>query len=163
MVPPAMRRSYRKATRARCCGSVTQQSSKRGAGADGLFVPYFAQSRRGPLIGRYVQSVARNEWYAAVQASMLQRTCGSASTPGAAACVAVPGAGARATGAARPGGTIGAPIVALGVSDGGCTTTGVGAGAACNPASVSTIGDIGAERQSSPSNTLPSAITITKP
>ncbi len=70
-----------------------------------------------------------------------------------------------AAGATSFGGTIGAPIGALGAT--GDTTTGAGggrtAGGACNPASVSTIGDIGADSQSSPSNTLPRVITSTAP
>jgi hypothetical protein len=40
---------------------------------------------------------------------------------------------------------------------------GAGGSAALNPALVSTIGDMGADTQSSPSSTLPSAIASTAP
>jgi hypothetical protein len=40
---------------------------------------------------------------------------------------------------------------------------GAGGAAALNPALVSSIGDMGAETQSSPSSTLPSAIARTAP
>ena len=40
---------------------------------------------------------------------------------------------------------------------------GAGGAAALNPALVSTIGDMGADTQSSPSSTLPSAIASTAP
>jgi hypothetical protein len=40
---------------------------------------------------------------------------------------------------------------------------GRGGAAALNPAFVSTIGDMGADTQSSPSSTLPSAINSTTP
>jgi len=68
-------------------------------------------------------------------------------------------------GAASAGGTIGAPIVALGTEGeawaaGACKA---GAGAAARPAAVSTMGGIGAGSRSSPSNTLPRAITSTAP
>ena len=74
-------------------------------------------------------------------------------------------------GAARLGETIGAPMGADG-ADGAATGSGetAGAGAATRggaaarrPASVSAIGDIGADSQSSPSNTLPRAIAATAP
>ena len=77
-------------------------------------------------------------------------------------------------GAARLGETIGAPMGADGAdgADGAATGSGetAGAGAATRggaaarrPASVSAIGDIGADSQSSPSNTLPRAIAATAP
>jgi hypothetical protein len=100
---------------------------------------------------------------------------GSAAT----ACAAALGdAGTFALpGAARPGAIIGAPMVALGdpgavagaaETGGGGALAGVGAATrggatARSPASVSAIRDIGADSQSSPSNTLPSAITATAP
>ncbi len=77
-------------------------------------------------------------------------------------------------GAARLGETIGAPMGAFGevgnavAATGGGVTAGAGAAtrggaAARRPASVSAIGDIGADSQSSPSNTLPRAIAATAP
>ena len=65
-------------------------------------------------------------------------------------------------------------MVAFGAATSGAgvdtVTTGAAAGTAArggattrNPASVFTIGDIGADSQSSPSNTLPSAIAATAP
>jgi hypothetical protein len=53
-------------------------------------------------------------------------------------------------------------MLAFGATEGGAAAIGGGA-TARNPASVSTIGDIGADNQSSPSNTLPSAIASTAP
>ena len=54
-------------------------------------------------------------------------------------------------------GTAGAvTVVVLGLG-------GAGGSAALNPALVSTIGDMGADTQSSPSSTLPSAIASTAP
>src|SRR5262249_32164236 len=98
---------------------------------------------------------------------------GSAAT----ACDAGPDAAGTSAlfGAARLGATIGAPMVAFGipapvtgvaVTGGGGVVEGTGratAGGATarSPASVSAIGDIGADSQSSPSNTLPSAIAAT--
>jgi len=128
---------------------------------------YFVQSLRCPALGIYVQSDARNDRYAAVQASTLHCTCGSGATiGGAGGAGAAAAAGALgAAGAVRLGGTIGAPIGALGAT--GVTATGAGggrtAGGACSPASVSAIGDIGADSQSSPSRTLPRVITSTAP
>ena len=101
-----------------------------------------------------------------MQASTLHCTCGSGTAIGGAggACAAV-AAGALGAGATRLGGTIGAPIGAFGAV--GVTATGTGGGrtaaGACNPASVSAIGDIGADSQSSPSNTLPRVMTSTAP
>lgn len=77
-------------------------------------------------------------------------------------------------GAARLGETIGAPMDAFGADGAAGAATGsgetAGAGAATRggaaarrPASVSAIGDIGADSQSSPSNTLPRAIAATAP
>jgi hypothetical protein len=77
-------------------------------------------------------------------------------------------------GAARLGETIGAPMGAdgadgaAGAATGSGETAGAGAAtrggaAARRPASVSAIGDIGADSQSSPSNTLPRAIAATAP
>jgi len=54
------------------------------------------------------------------------------------------------------GGVVGTLTLAVG-------TTGAGGAAAFKPALVSTIGDIGADCQSSPSSTLPSAIASTAP
>jgi hypothetical protein len=98
---------------------------------------------------------------------------GSAAT----ACVAtLDGAATLAPpGVTKPGGTIGAPMVALDASGAVAGVAGAGVGgavadvgaatrggaAARNPASVFAIGDIGADSQSSPSNTLPSAIAAT--
>jgi len=84
-----------------------------------------------------------------------------------------------------PGATIGAPIFAFGCADvagaiGFATSVGTaaagglvdaftfafgvtGAGTALSPALVSTMGDIGADSQSSPKSTLPSAIASTAP
>jgi len=77
-------------------------------------------------------------------------------------------------GAARVGATIGAPMVALGAPGVGVGVAATGGGAltvvgaatrggatARSPASVSAIGDIGADSQSSPNNTLPSVIAAT--
>jgi hypothetical protein len=73
-------------------------------------------------------------------------------------------------GATRLGGTIGTPMFALGVAD-GCDGAGdtfgaggadtCGGAAARSPAAVSTIGDIGADSQSSPSSALLRVITST--
>ena len=124
-----------------------------------------------------------------MQAFTLQCAGGSGAAAGAsvAACAAPDEADGLGV---RPGATIGAPKLALGaVGAGGLTGaaifgwTGAGAtggagvfgtamvgrlggggnggAAALNPALVSTIGDIGADTQSSPSSTLPSAITST--
>jgi len=69
--------------------------------------------------------------------------------------------GVAAEGAVKTGGTIGVPILAAGA---GVVATGRrGATAACKPASVSTIGDIGADSQSSPNSTLPRVIANTAP
>jgi len=58
-------------------------------------------------------------------------------------------------------------IAAIGGGDGGATGGGIaaigGGATARSPDSVSTIGDIGADTQSSPSSTLPSAIASTAP
>lgn len=97
---------------------------------------------------------------------------GSAAT---ACAAALDGAGTLAPpGVTRPGGTIGAPMVALEASGPVAGVAGAGVGAAAgigtatrggaaarNPASVFAIGDIGADSQSSPSNTLPTAIAAT--
>ena len=69
---------------------------------------------------------------------------------------------------------IGAPMGAFGTDGDAVAATGSGAtagagaatrggAAARRPASVSAIGDIGADCQSSPSNTLPRAIAATAP
>ncbi len=93
---------------------------------------------------------------------MLQRGCGSGAATGAAACgIALVGTVGLA-GAASAGGTIGAPMVARGTDGAACTAVEDGT-AARRPAAVSTIGDIGAGSRSSPSNTLPRAITSTAP
>ena len=124
-----------------------------------------------------------------MQASTLQRTCcgpGAALGASVATCAAVADAGGAGAGL-KAGATIGAPIFALGVAGAGEVTAGPifaveGAGAgeaigalavalgavtggavALKPALVSTIGDIGADSQSRPSNTLPSAIANTAP
>jgi len=107
----------------------------------------------------------------------------------AASAVAPDGAGTFVLlGRVRLGETIGAPIGAFGASGvgalaagGGATAGGAGVEArggagtgddgaatrggatARSPASVSAIGDIGADSQSSPSNTVPSAIAATAP
>ena len=60
-------------------------------------------------------------------------------------------------GAAKGAGVFGTATVGL---LGGC---GRGGAAALNPALVSTMGDMGADTQSSPSSTLPSAINSTAP
>lgn len=60
------------------------------------------------------------------------------------------------------GGMTGAVTVAVGAAGAGETATGGGA-TARKPACVSTIGDIGAGTQSSPSSTLPSVIANTAP
>ena len=81
---------------------------------------------------------------------------GCAATLGAA-----DGVGIATGGAVKPGGTMGVPIFAVGA---GVVATGARAGtAACNTASVSAIGDIGAESQSSPNSTLPRVIANTAP
>lgn len=65
--------------------------------------------------------------------------------------------GLGVAGAVGVAGTAGATaVVVLGVG-------GAGGAAALNPALVSTIGDMGADTQSSPSSTLPSAIARTAP
>jgi hypothetical protein len=91
------------------------------------------------------------------------------------ACAAV--AGEVGGAGLRLGEMIGAPMFVLGVASAGGGIDGVlfavglaGAGraigaltVALSPALVSTIGDIGADCQSSPKSTLPSAITSTAP
>jgi hypothetical protein len=103
----------------------------------------------------------------------LQRTSGSAAATGSAGA----GGGAAGDGIVfalcaeeKFGETIGAPIVAFGITGAAAAGGGIAAvggdaarvgATALNPASVSTIGDIGADSQSSPSSTLLSAIATT--
>lgn len=115
--------------------------------------------------------------YAAVHASTLHFTSGSRAVvvAGGAAGTLSPLAAAGMLGlggATRLGGTIGTPMFALGVAD-GCGGAGAtfgaggadscGGAAARSPTSVLTIGDIGADNQSSPNSTLLRVITNTAP
>ena len=70
-------------------------------------------------------------------------------------------------GAGRAAGTLEAELGGVGPGMGALTaalgTAGAGGAAARSPAAVFTIGDIGADAQSSPRSTLPSAISSTAP